>query len=619
MPDTQLKLKDHIRETRIFNSRVIFAGIGVLILILIILMRMVYLQVLSHEHFTTLSQNNRVNIVPVPPTRGLIFDRNGEVLAQNLPSFSLELVPEKIADIDTTIESLKEFISLSDNDVEQFKKAQKRARAFQSLPLRFRLQEEEVARFSVRQHQFPGVEIKARLMREYPYGSLGVHALGYVGRINEAELQVLDVADYNGTTHIGKTGVERFYEDILHGDVGYQKIESNALGRVLRVLEEERPKPGHNIFLNLDIYVQKAAEEALQGKRGAVVAIDVKTGGVVALASMPGFDPNPFVNGIDAKSYHALANSKERPLFNRAIKGRYPPGSTLKPFVGLAGLEYDEVHGGTEISCIGWYQLKNDDRKYRDWKKTGHGTVTLKDAMAESCDVYYYDLALRLGIDRIYEFNKHFGFGHTTGVDILGETAGLLPSREWKRQAKHEAWYPGETLITGIGQGFNVTSPIQLAVGTATLANYGLHINPKLVYATQESGKGTLEYLPMDVSGLVPIVKKENWDYIIASMKAVVHSLRGTARGISKGLQYRIAGKTGTAQVFGIAQEEEYDAENLEEHLLDHALFVAFAPAEDPQLAVAVIVENGESGGGVAAPIARVVLDSFILKDNNRG
>jgi len=613
MANTQEKLKDHLRETRIFSSRVIVAGVGVVILILILLLRMSYLQIASHEHFTTLSQNNRVSIVPVPPTRGLIFDRNGEVLAQNLPSFSLELVPEKIDDVDATIEDIKEIIKVSDNDIAQFNKAQKRKRAFQSLPLRFRLNEEEVARFSVRQHQFPGVEIKARLMREYPHGSLAVHALGYVGRINEAELKVLDVADYNGTTHIGKTGVERYYEELLHGDVGYRKIESNARGRVLRVLEEERPKPGHNIFLNLDINVQKTAEEALQGLRGAVVAIDVKTGGVVALASMPGFDPNPFVNGIDSRSYRMLANSQDRPLFNRAIKGRYPPGSTMKPFVGLAGLEYDEVHGGSEVSCIGWYQLKNDEHKYRDWKKTGHGFVTLHEAIQESCDVYYYDLSLRLGIDRIYEFNKHFGFGAVSGIDILGETSGLLPSREWKRAAKHEAWYPGETLITGIGQGFNVMSPIQLAVGTATLANYGLHLGPKLVYATQESGKGTLEYLPLNILGIVPIVKKENWDYMVSSMKSVVHSLRGTARGIGKGVKYTIAGKTGTAQVFGIAQEEEYDQENLEDHLRDHALFIAYAPIEDPELAVAVIVENGESGGSVAAPIARVVMDAYIL------
>jgi len=619
MADTQLKLKDHLRESRIFTSRVIFAGIGVAMLVLVIIMRMIYLQVMSHDHFTTLSQNNRVSIVPVPPTRGLIFDRNGEVLAQNLPSFSLELVPEKIDDLDATIKALSEIISFSENDVSQFQKARKRSKAYQSLPLRFRLDEEEVARFSIRQHQFPGVEIKARLMREYPHGSLAVHALGYVGRINEAEMAVLDPADYNGTTHVGKTGVERFYEDILHGDVGFRKIESNARGRILRVLEEERPKPGHNIFLNLDIVVQKAAEEALQGKRGAVVALDVKTGGVIALASMPGFDPNPFVNGIDAKSYHRLANSVDRPLFNRAIKGRYPPGSTLKPFVGLAGLEYDEVHGGSDISCIGWYQLKNDEHKYRDWKKTGHGSVTLDDAMRESCDVYFYDLALRLGIDRIYEFNKNFGFGRVTGVDILGETSGLLPSREWKRRAKREAWYPGETLITGIGQGFNVTSPIQLAVGMSILANYGLHINPKLVYATQESGKGTLEYLPLEVVGTIPIVKKENWDYMMASLKSVVHSHRGTARSIAKGAKYTIAGKTGTAQVFGIAQEEEYDQENLEDHLRDHALFIAYAPAEDPQIAVSVIVENGESGGGVAAPIARVVLDAFLLRKNKSG
>jgi len=618
MEHSHVKIRDHLRETRIFTGRVIFAGVGVVILITVIIARMAYLQIASHEHFTTLSQNNRVSIVPVAPTRGLIFDRNGEVLAQNLPSFSLELVPEKIDDVDATIEELKSIVALSDDDIKQFHKSRRHSRAFQSLPLRFRLDEAEVARFSVRQHQFPGVSIEARLMREYPHGALGVHALGYVGRINEAELKVLDVADYNGTSHIGKTGVEKFYEDVLHGSVGFKKIESNARGRILRVLEEERPIPGQNIFLSLDAHVQQVAEKALTDRRGAVVAIETKTGGVIALASMPGFDPNPFVNGIDQKSYRALASSLDRPLFNRAIKGRYPPGSTLKPFVGLAGLEYDIVTTGMKIPCRGWYQLSNDEHKYRDWKREGHGSLTLLGAIRESCDVYFYDLALNLGIDRIAQFNAQFGFGKTTGIDIYGETSGLLPSREWKRRAKHESWYPGETLITGIGQGFNVTSPIQLAVGTAILANYGLHFKPRLVYATQQSGQKDLQYLDPEIIGTVPVLDKANWDYMINSMKKVVHSNRGTARKIGHDAPYKIAGKTGTAQVFGIAQDAEYDQENLEDHLRDHALFIAFAPVESPEIAVAVIVENGESGGGVAAPIARKVLDAYLVNRNKK-
>jgi len=611
----RIKLKDHFKETQLFTGRVILAGIGVIVLILILVARLIYLQVFSHEHFTTLSQSNRVSIVPVAPTRGLIFDRNGNVLAQNLPSFTLELVPEKIEDIDATIESLKKVVELSDNDIKRFHKAKKRKSSFRSVPLKFRLNEQEVARFSVRQHQFPGVDIHARLMRHYPHGSTAVHALGYVGRISESELGTLDTANYKGSTHIGKNGIERFYEDEMHGLVGFQKIETNAQGRILRVLDEQRPVPGKNVYLSLDIKVQKAAEKALNNRRGAVVAINPKTGDVIALVSMPGFDPNLFVNGIDTQSYRELATSPDRPLFNRAIKGRYPPGSTMKPFIGLAGLEYDEVHGATHIDCGGWYQLKNDTHKYRDWKITGHGRTNLLGAIRESCDVYFYELSLKLGIDKIYAFNKFFGFGQKSGIDIRGETAGILPSREWKRRVKNEGWYPGETLITGIGQGFNVTSPLQLAVGTAILANYGMHIKPHLAYAMQESESDELTYIEPEILGFVPVEKKGNWDYMVESMRKVVHSNRGTARKI-RSKKYQIAGKTGTAQVFGIKQDEKYDKENLQDHLRDHALFISFAPVEDPDIAVAVIVENGESGGSVAAPIAKEVMDAYLLESS---
>lgn len=614
MQHSRVKLKDHLRETRLFNSRVIVAGVGVVLLLMVLIARMVYLQVLSHEHYTTLSQNNRVSIISVPPPRGLIFDRKGRVLAENLPSFTLELVPEKIKDIDTTIEGLRQVIEISDANVKRFRKALKRNRAFKSLPLKFRLNEEEVARLSVRQHQFPGVEIKAELMRFYPYASLAVHALGYVGRINEKELKNLDT-NYVGTTHIGKTGIERYYEEELHGTVGYRKIESNARGRVLRVLEDQPPIPGKNIYLTLDVQVQAAAEGALQNRRGAVVAIEPRTGEILALASMPGFDPNPFVNGIEYKAYRELADSINRPLFNRAVKGRYPPGSTMKPFVGLAGLENDIVTGTTKVHCKGWFQLKNDEHKYRDWKRTGHGDMTLLSAIRESCDVYFYDLALELGIDRIYAFNNEFEFGKRSGIDIPGETKGILPSREWKRRVKNESWYPGETLITGIGQGFNVTSPLQLAYATAILANHGLKIRPHLAYAVQDSENDELKYFEPEVVGTVPIVKQSNWDYVIQSMKRVVHSNRGTARRIGKTAKYKIAGKTGTAQVYGIKQDEKYDKENLEDHLRDHALFIAFAPVDNPKIAVAVIVENGESGGGVAAPIARKVMDAYLLNN----
>ncbi len=612
MQFSRVKLKDHFKETQLFTGRVIAAGIGVTILFLVIIVRMVYLQVFSHEHFTTLSQNNRVNIVPVVPTRGLIFDRNGTVLAENIPSFSLDLIPEKITDIDATIESLKELIALSEEEISRFHDTRQRRSAFKTVPLKFRLNEQEVARFSVRQHQFPGVDIHARLIRHYPQGKTAVHVLGYVGRISEEDAKILDTANYSGSTHMGKTGIERYYEDILHGTVGHKKIETNARGRVLRVLEEQPSVPGKNIYLTIDIELQRVAEKALADYRGAVVAIQPQTGNILVLASMPGFDPNLFVNGIGVKPYQALSTSSDRPLFNRAIKGRYPPGSTLKPFTGLAGLEYGDVGRETSIFCKGWFQLNNDDHKYRDWKKTGHGSMTLLGAIRESCDVYFYTLSLKMGIDKMSQFNDQFGFGKKTGIDILGETSGINPSREWKRRVKHQRWYPGETLITGIGQGFNVTSPIQLAVATATLANYGLHMRPYLALALQESESHIMEYIEPELINLVPVENKKNWDYMVKSMAQVVEGRRGSARSI-RSKDYRIAGKTGTAQVFSIKQGEEYDKENLAEHLRDHALFIAFAPIDDPKIAVAVIVENGESGGQVAAPVARKVMDAYLL------
>ena len=606
-------LKDHIKETALFSRRIVAALVVIVLLLGILLARMVYLQVIDHQHYTTLSQNNRVSVLPIAPPRGLIFDRNGIVLAQNQPSFTLELVPEKIDDLEQTLARLAEIIRIEPSDLARFHKLRKRRSAFKAVPLRFRLNEEEVARFSARGHLFPGVEIQARLTRQYPQGALAVHALGYVGRISEEELQSLDSSNYRGTTHIGKTGIEKYYEDQLHGTVGFRRVETSAQGRIIRVLEEQAPVPGLNLYLELDARVQAVAEAALGEQRGAVVAIDTRTGGVIALASMPGFDPNPFVNGIDSKTYAKLANSQEQPLFNRAIRGRYPPGSTIKPLIGLAALEYGVVRRDTRIHCPGWYTLPNDEHRYRDWKKTGHGLMSLRGAIRESCDVYFYDLARQLGIDRFHEYLSRFGLGQRTGIDLFGETRGLLPSREWKRRVKGEIWYPGETLITGIGQGFNLTSPLQLAEATATLANGGVRYRPRLAHYFQDQRSGDIRYLAPQEIGRVPVDNPENWRYIIDTMKDVVHNLRGTAHRIARGVRYKIAGKTGTAQVFGIKQDEEYVQEDVEAHLRDHALFIAFAPIEAPRIAVAVIVENGGSGGGVAAPIARKVLDQFLL------
>jgi len=608
----RLTIKDHIHESWLFSRRTITAVVMIIILLSVIIVRLVYLQIVNHEHFTTLSRNNRVNIVAIPPTRGLIYDRNGTLLAQNLPSFSLELVPERVGDMDETLRALSQLISISANDVQRFDKLRRQKRRFESIPLRFRLSDEEVARFAVNRHRFPGVEIEARLARHYPMGQLAAHVLGYVGRIDENDLRSLDYSDYAGTNHIGKVGIERSYEALLHGSVGHQQVETNAQGRMLRVLERTLPRPGNDIYLTLDSRLQAVAENAFADQRGALVAIDPFTGEVLALVSMPTYDPNAFVNGIDAEDYAALQQSTSQPLFNRALQGQYPPGSTIKPFLGLAGLEYRQVHQEHKVYCPGWYRLSGDEHKYRDWKREGHGLVNLNKAIAQSCDVYFYELALGLGIDRIHDFLGRFGFGARTGIDINGELSGVLPSRAWKRRARSEPWFPGETLISGIGQGFNLITPLQLASATATLARHGIHLRPRVLYGVQDPTTEQIQIQEPQPLEPVQISNEGNWDYIINAMMEVVHGLRGTARKIGRNASYKIAGKTGTAQVFGIKQDEEYVEEEVARKLRDHSLFVAFAPADKPQIALAIVVENAGSGSAVAAPIARQVMDQYL-------
>lgn len=605
-------LKDHFRETRQFTNRAVLA-LGLAIgLLLVLLARLVNLQIIEHDNYTVLSDKNRVHIRAVPPTRGLIYDRNGALLAENLPSYRLEIIAEQVDQMDETIAALRQLVTISDDDITRFKKRLKKTRRYKPVPLRLRLSDEEVARFAVNRHRFPGVDTVAHLYRHYPLGKLGVHAIGYVGRISEQELQQIDVANYEGSDYIGKTGLEKFYEDLLHGEVGVEQVETNAQGRTLRVLERTPPVPGLNLHLSLDVELQRIAEHALGEENGAVVAIDPTDGSVLALVSTPTFDPNLFVGGIDAKTYQGLRNSRDQPLFNRAIRGRYPPGSTIKPFIGLAGLEYGLINPNVSTYCQGWYMLDGDERKYRDWKKTGHGHVDLTQAIVESCDVYFYDLALTLGIDRLSHFLEPFGFSDVTGIDISGELAGLAPSRQWKRHAKGEVWYPGETLITGIGQGFFLTTPLQLAAATAALSHQGQQLRPRMVTATEDPVYDELIWFPSVPNMSVPVVDPANWDYIVRAMTKVVHSPRGTARRISRGAKFKIAGKTGTAQVFGIKQDEEYVAEDISKKLRDHALFMGFAPVDNPRISVAVIVENGGSGGAVASPIARKVMDYYL-------
>jgi penicillin-binding protein 2 len=489
----------------------------------------------------------------------------------------------------------------------------------ESVPLRFDLSESEVARFSVNHHLFSGVDVVARLHRRYPMGADTAHAIGYVARISEADLPNLDASNYVGTTHTGKLGVEKAYEDLLHGRVGYRQVEVNAQGRIIREIDIIPPEPGKNIYLTLDVSLQKVAVEALRDKRGAIVAIDPKNGDVLALVSSPSYDPNPFVNGIDARSYQALLQSKDKPLLNRALQGKYPPGSTIKPFLGVAALAFGVRQLSDEIWCPGWYTLKGSKHQYRDWKKMGHGHANLRKAITQSCDVYFYALAHDMGIEKINKTMVDFGFGKKTQIDIKGEVSGLVPSKEWKRKTFNQPWFPGETLIVGIGQGSILATPLQIATATSALANQGKLYRPRLALHAKNPITNEDKNFPIRPYHMISIYNKEQWQEVIEAMVSVVHGARGTARRSGVKAEYKIAGKTGTAQVIGIAQDEEYKKEEIPEEFRDHALFIAFAPVESPRIAVAIIVENGGSGSRIAAPIARQLFDHYLLNQAETG
>lgn len=609
-----ITLKDHFRETEIFLRRAVFAGVVVIILLIIVISRLFYLQVIRHDHFTTLSQANRIHLLPIPPNRGLILDRDGVILAQNFPTFMIQVTPERVKGLNDMLERLGQIIELSETDLLRFKKLVRRGRAYQTIPLRFHLSEDEVARFALDRHLFPGVELVAPLTRHYPQGNLAAHVVGYVGRIDEQEQQnLIDESNYEGTSHIGKTGIEKQYEEVLHGFVGNQEVETNAQGRMLRVLSSNPPTPGTHLHLHISAQLQKVAMDALGERNGAVVAIDPTTGGVLALASNPAFDPNLFVNGIDSDTYKALLTSPDQPLYNRAINGTYPPGSTIKPFYALAALEYNMPEATGTVFCRGSYQLPGDTHRFRDWKKEGHGVVDIDRSITESCDVYYYNLATNMGIDRMTQFLGYFGFGSRTGVDLPNEFGGLLPSRAWKRAARKEPWYGGETVSMGIGQGYLLLTPLQLSATTGTIGVRGIRMVPKVVQSLENPDTNELQTIETTRLGDVPVKTQQNWSTIITAMTHVVHSPRGTAKGISKDLTYSIAGKTGTAQVFSMKQDQKYIESEISEKLRDHAWFMAFAPAENPRIAIAVLVENGGHGGSAAAPIARKVFDAYLL------
>ncbi len=608
-------LRDQQRELTVFRNRLMLASLAVLVGFGVLVGRFAWLQVAQREHYHTLAEANRISVVPVVPNRGLIVDRNGEVLAANFSAYTLEITPSKVPDVERAIDALSAVIEVSARDRRRFRKLQEESRSFESLPIRTRLTEEEVARFAVNRFRFPGFEIKARLFRSYPQGELASHAIGYIGRINDADVKRIEAeglaTNYKGTDHIGKLGIEGAYEKELHGVTGSEQVEIDAGGRAIRSLARSEPVSGNNLVVTLDMGLQRVAEEAFQEYRGALVAMDPKTGEVLALVSKPGFDPALFVDGIDPQNWDALNNSPDKPLNNRALRGQYPPGSTIKPFMALAALDSRKRSPDFTISDPGWFSLPGVAHRYRDWKKEGHGVVNMYKSIVQSCDTYYYGLAVELGVDTIHHYLTRFGLGSRTGIDIEGELPGLAPSQQWKWARFRQKWYAGDTVSIGIGQGYMLATPVQLAAMTATLANGGTRVAPRLVKAVQDAR--TRETFPVEPRiGEKVAIKPEHLQLIRAAMVGVT-SPGGTAVKAGLDAGYTIAGKTGTAQVIGLKQGERYDAKRIREEHRDHALFIAFAPAEDPKLAMALLVENGGSGSGTAAPIARQVFDYYLL------
>lgn len=623
-------IKDHHSERRLFLGRVISSAIISILLLGLVVARLVQLQVVDHELFAEKAQGNRVRIEPVPPIRGLIFDRKGRVIAENLPAYQLELIPEQVDDIDDTLNRLAALRLIESEDIPRFKELSRSGPRFKPVALKFRLTDEEIANFAIQRPRFPGVDFQPRLVRHYPEGEAVAHAVGYVGALNTSDLQRLDSARYAGTSHTGKTAVESSFESNLHGDAGYRHLVTNARGRQVpnnsselldSLPEDEKPGPGSNVYLSIDLDLQLLATRLFEGRRGAIVALDPQTGEILALVSAPSFDPNLFAVGMTTAQYAELQNNPNMPLFNRAVRGAYPPGSTIKPMLALAALETGATNLTRKTVCKGYFMLPNSTHRYRDWKPEGHGSVDLHDAIEQSCDVYFYEISTKIGIDNMHDYLDRFGLGRKAGVDIGGEHSGLVPSREWKRAAfddrDNKRWYHGETVIASIGQGYMLATPLQLAAAAGALGTKGVHFRPHIVAAVEDavSGERVLSIPERLVD--IDISNDFYWDTVINAMHDVMQGPRGTARAVGFGAPYEMAGKSGTAQVVSIAQDEEYDEEELEERQRDHALFISFAPLDKPRIAVAVIVENGRSGSGVAAPIAKAIMDAYLGYSDN--
>jgi penicillin-binding protein 2 len=610
------ELKNRERELHDFQLRIGVAGAAVLVAFALLAARFAYLQVFQHDTYASKAEDNRISIVPLAPNRGLIRDRNGIVLARNYSAYTLEIFPRKVRDLERTVAELAEVIEIQAKDRSRLRKLLAETRNAESLPIRTRLSDEEVARFAVQRYRFPGVDIKARLFRQYPLGDTASHVIGYIGRINprdQERLEALGVAaNYRGTDFVGRAGVEASYQHELHGTTGFEQVEIDAAGRGIRTLTRSASQPGNDVTLTLDIRLQQVAEGAFAGRRGALVALEPSTGAVLAFVSRPGFDPNLFVDGIDPASWAELNNSPDRPLNNRAVAGVYPPGSTFKPFMALAALELGKRRPSSTIYDPGYFFF--GERRFRDSKPGGHGTVDLHKSIVVSSDTYYYQLANDMGIDAIAGFMQHFGFGARTGIDLEGEAAGVLPSPQWKasrfRRPEQQKWYAGETISIGIGQGYNAYTPVQLALAVATLAANGEMFRPRLVDHVDNLRTGERRYFePQRVRKIV--LKPENVEFVKRAMAGVNNE--GTGARAFAGAQYTSAGKTGTAQVIGIKQNEKYVESKVAERLRDHSLYIAFAPLDSPRIALAVLVENGGFGARAAAPIARAVLDYYLL------
>ncbi|AFJ47801.1 peptidoglycan DD-transpeptidase MrdA [Shimwellia blattae] len=614
----QNSFRDYSAESALFVRRALVAFVGILLLTGVLLVNLYTVQIIRHDDYQTRSNENRIKLVPIPPSRGIIYDRNGTPLALNRTIYQLEMMPEKVDNVQATLEALRSVVDITDDDLANFKKERARSHRFTSIPVKTNLNEIQVARFAVNQYRFPGVEVKGYKQRYYPYGSALTHVIGYVSKINDRDVERLDkegkLANYASTHDIGKLGIERYYEDVLHGQTGYEEVEVNNRGRVIRQLKEVPPQAGHDVYLSLDLPLQAYIETLLQGSRAAVVVTDPRTGAILAMVSTPSYDPNLFVNGISSKQYSALLKDPNTPLVNRTTQGVYPPASTVKPYVAVSALSAGVITRNTSLFDPGWWQLPGSEKRYRDWKKWGHGRLNVTKALEESADTYFYQVAYDMGIDRLSTWMRKFGYGRSTGVDLSEEYPGNMPTREWKLKRFKKPWYQGDTIPVGIGQGYWTATPIQMNKALMILINDGVIKVPHLLQSTMIDGK-KVPWIQKDEPP-VGDIHSGYWEIAKDGMYGVANRGNGTAHKYFASAPYKIAAKSGTAQVFGLKANETYNAHRISERLRDHKLMTAFAPYDNPRVAVAIILENGGAGAAVGT-IMRQILDHIMLGDNN--